>query len=256
MELRIRVAPPRAGEGTGVVSVAPEPGGERSPGERGRRLDDGTVCQGYMGPLHRRAVLGVRLIDSERRADDFDVFEDMLYTAAMHAGWVAVPGQPPSTSLTSRFWFASRDGRPLVAEEAPNTWLPIAGRPRRILSESEIAAVALELAADRGDPHPRLIQHVTCTRAEANRVGAGAGVPGERASWLIAIQGRFVTPARRPEARRRGGDGAGREYTVITLVIDAETGAPTDSGSGNEYPDLAAAGPVITDYSAEEPAAG
>ena len=139
-----------------------------------------------------------------------------------------------------------------MEEAAPSGWIPIGDQRRRITSESEIRDVALELAADSGDPSPRRVQHITCTRSKANRLMCGDVVPGERRSWLIAIEGSFLT--RRP--RRPFVPGSPRDrlpeerkYSVITLVVDAETGAPTDSGSSNDYPDLAAAGPVITDYS-------
>jgi hypothetical protein len=39
--------------------------------------------------LNARALTGLRLTDSERGPDDYDSFEDMLYTAAVHAGWLA-----------------------------------------------------------------------------------------------------------------------------------------------------------------------
>jgi hypothetical protein len=37
-------------------------------------------------------------------------------------------------------------------------------------------------------------------------------------------------------------------FLVSVLVVDIETGQVTDSGSSNEYPDLASVGPVVTDY--------
>jgi hypothetical protein len=78
----------------------------------------------------------------------------------------------------------------------------------------------------------------------------GAVVPGDRRSWLIAIAGRFTVPRPTyPGDPRAGGEWC---HSVITLVVDAETGAPTDGGGGDEYPDLAAAGPVITDYEHDE----
>ena len=141
----------------------------------------------------------------------------------------------------------------MLEEAPPSGWIPIGGRPRRITSESEIRDVALDLAADSGDPSPRRVQHVTCTRADANRVMCGDVVPGERRSWLIAIDGSFVTrQPRRPFVPGSPQDRLPeeRKYSVITLVVDAETCAPTDSGYSNDYPDLAAAAPVITDYSA------
>ena len=37
-------------------------------------------------------------------------------------------------------------------------------------------------------------------------------------------------------------------YSVQVLVVDIATGNVTDSGGGNDYPDLPSVGPVVTDY--------
>jgi hypothetical protein len=133
----------------------------------------------------------------------------------------------------------------------PSAWIPVQGELRRVTSECEILDIAMGLAADRGDPTPSLIQHTRCTRAEANRVACQAVVPGDRESYLIAVQGRFTVEPRR---RRWDGDDASERlpeiYSVMTLIVDAATGAPTDSGFSNDYPDLAAVGGVVTDYRA------
>jgi hypothetical protein len=149
-------------------------------------------------------------------------------------------------------WRPTQSGfRLRQVDEAPDTWIPIGERARRILSESDIRTIGLALAADRGDPSPRLIQHVTCSRAEANRVTCDAVVPGERPSWLIAIQGRFSSPRPSPP-RFSTAEIEEHHHSVITLVVDVETGGPTDGGSSDSYPDLADAGVVVTDYSAED----
>jgi len=134
-------------------------------------------------------------------------------------------------------------------------WIPVGGRPRRITNESEILEIALGLAADRGDPAPTLIQRTRCTRAEANRVAGGAIVPGEEQSDLIAIEGRFKGRRRLPPIPPGFPvpDRSMHTYSVITLVVDVATGAPTDSGSSNDYPDLAAVGTVVTDLAARLP---
>jgi hypothetical protein len=129
-----------------------------------------------------------------------------------------------------------------MLDETPTSWIPVGGKSRRITRESEILDIALGLAADRGDQAPALIQHVACTRAQANRVMCGAVVPGERPSWLIAIQGQFTAP-RHPRRHFQSADPEVQQYSVITLVVDAATGAPTDSGHSNNYPDLTALGP-------------
>jgi hypothetical protein len=38
--------------------------------------------------LNTRAVTGVLLVESERRPEDWDALEDMLYTAGVRAGWL------------------------------------------------------------------------------------------------------------------------------------------------------------------------
>jgi hypothetical protein len=35
----------------------------------------------------------VRLVESELRAEEFDFYEDMLYTAAVQAGWLSADDQ-------------------------------------------------------------------------------------------------------------------------------------------------------------------
>jgi hypothetical protein len=131
-------------------------------------------------------------------------------------------------------------------------WIPVGGRPRRIRRESEILEIAIGLAADSGDPAPSLIQHTRCTRAQANRVAGGAIVPGEEESYLIAIQGHFTVQRRRPPMPPGFPAlvDATDTYSVMTLVVNVATGAPTDSGLSNDYPDLAAVGSVITDHGA------
>jgi len=124
-----------------------------------------------------------------------------------------------------------------------------AGTP---FSPSAIPALARAAAARSGDKTPTLIQHVTGTRAEANRLASGDVVPGEQQSYLIAIKGHFVVTPELPPLPP-GVPVAPQPktltYTVMTLIVDATTGQITDSGLANSYPDLAALGPVTTDAS-------
>ncbi len=138
-----------------------------------------------------------------------------------------------------------------MAESAePAGWIPVRGRLRKITRESEIREIAMGLAADRGDPAPSLIQHTRCSRAEANRVACQADILSDRESYLIAVKGQFKVEQQR---RRQQEDATNRgplTYTVMVLVVDVATGAPTDSGFSNEYPNLATAGTVVTDHRA------
>ncbi len=102
LELCIRV-PSAAVPSTATASCLPvRPGGPRRLGEPGTVSDEGLVIQRYEGPLHGRAVPGLRLVDTELRAEDFDFYEDMLYTAAVTAGWLSPErrGQAVSEVLT------------------------------------------------------------------------------------------------------------------------------------------------------------
>lgn len=132
----------------------------------------------------------------------------------------------------------------------PETWLAIGGEARRIEREEEICEVALAMAADHGDPRPDLIQHVNCKRTQANSVLGSANMSDDRDAWLIAIKGDFKSPGTAASRPFELEDRSERRYSVITIVVDAHTGAPTDMGTSNCYPQLAVAGDVVTDYSA------
>jgi hypothetical protein len=62
--------------------------------EPGAVSKDGSVSLHHFGSLKGRSGgPWVRLVESERRDDDFDSFENDLYMAAVQAGWVAIDGQ-------------------------------------------------------------------------------------------------------------------------------------------------------------------
>ena len=110
------------------------------------------------------------------------------------------------------------------------------------LSERAIKRIALKAARQAGDRHPTLIQHVAGRREEANKIDSGDVVPGNTWCYLVAVRGRFVltdvsTP---PGAKAPTG-------TVLTLIINAKTGAGLDLGLSDHYPDLRKLGPVTTD---------
>lgn len=88
IEVCIRVPAPSESRETVAEQNASPRGGNRREGERGRIGKDGAAYQRYEGPLNARAVPGIWLVDSERRAEDFDYLEDMLYTAAIQVGWL------------------------------------------------------------------------------------------------------------------------------------------------------------------------
>jgi hypothetical protein len=113
-------------------------------------------------------------------------------------------------------------------------------KPR--LSERRVVRIARRAAARAGDRSPTLVQHSAGTRQHANAVASGDRVPGNRWSYLVAERGSFVLES----ASVPPGAPAPRG-TVLTIVVDAATGTPTDIGVSNRYPDLAALGAVTTD---------
>lgn len=57
--------------------------------EKGWIDDRGIVWHQQRGPLNGRAAgPGYRLLESERTQEDLEFGEDMLYTAAVQAGWL------------------------------------------------------------------------------------------------------------------------------------------------------------------------
>jgi hypothetical protein len=73
----------------------------------------------------------------------------------------------------------------------------------------------------------------------------------DKPSYLIAIRGSFS--ARRPlpmTALHEGVEASIDQFSVLTLVVERESGKVVDSGCSNQYPDLSSVGPVITDRQA------
>jgi hypothetical protein len=106
--------------------------------------------------------------------------------------------------------------------------------------QTAILAVALRAAAHAGDARPTLIQHSMGSRYKANLAASGEITGGQQHSFLIAERGHFVlTNVGIGNQTIRG--------SVITLVYNAKTRDVTDYGLQNNYPNLAALGPVTTD---------
>jgi hypothetical protein len=89
LDVLIRVPPAPTPVSPRPQGAVLRPGGPRRRGEHGPRSEDGSARQQRVGPVHGRAVPGLRLLDGAVRAEDFDTLEDMLYTAAAQAGWLA-----------------------------------------------------------------------------------------------------------------------------------------------------------------------
>jgi hypothetical protein len=115
------------------------------------------------------------------------------------------------------------------------------------LTDRRIRRIALKAAGG----HATLIQHAEGTRFEANLVAGGDLIPDWTWAYLIAIKGNFnLPPAGGTYAADLRWTRAGylQHYSVITLVLNAKTGAAEDYGNANRYPDISKLGPVTTDY--------
>ena len=125
-----------------------------------------------------------------------------------------------------------------------------ATRPPIVRDEADVLRLALAVAARNGDPEPTLIQHTIGTREAATKT-TGSWVESDDPSYLIAMRGNFTARSpRRPFVPGGHSPDAAPEtvsYSVQVLVVSIATGRITDSGGGNEYPDLGSVGQVVTD---------
>jgi hypothetical protein len=267
--LRVGVA---AAPATGFRQSArfePLPGRVRRLGQKGRIGHQGVAWQRYLGPLNGRAAgPGYRLVKSERRPEELEFGEDMLYTAAVQAGWlggepgevVDVPDVRITVSVARRnptweaFAHGSAGSRDLEAvpdgpTRSPHEERRSAATPAvSAIDESELLARALRVAARLGDPDPELIQHARGSRFEVTRT-TGSTVFSDAPSYIIVMKGNFrARRATRPR-HRYPDDEQFVSYPFQTLVIDIETGQTTDGGSSHLAPDLASLGEVVTDHS-------
>jgi hypothetical protein len=91
--LRIRVAFVPEEQPPTRSQVEPLPGAKRRRVGKGWVDEDQMACQVYEGPLNGRAAgPGYRLLEAERRPEDLEFGEDMLYAAAIRAGWLSGDG--------------------------------------------------------------------------------------------------------------------------------------------------------------------
>ena len=141
-------------------------------------------------------------------------------------------------------------------------------------SSAVVTSLALANAQESEDATPTLVQHVATTRGEAMSVMSAAATAGEKlpsASATGAVPGAAaMESAAQAQAASMSGDPvtliaeAGRftmtdasvpqgfkEPTgrVMILMYDDDSGQVLGAEIGNTYPDLAAAGTVVTDSS-------
>lgn len=249
--LRVGVAPAPAIAPRRGARFEPLPGRARRLGGKGRIDDHGVAWQQYVGPLNGRAAgPGYRLLESERRPEEFEFGEDMLYTAAVQASWLAgdpgevvdVPDVRIAVSVARRNlrWEAFASGTADLGA-APTAAAPIISA----IDESELLALAREVAARSGDANPELIQHARGSRFDVTRT-TGSIVFSDAPSYIVVVKGRFRRRRSRPGARPT--DEQFVSYRFQTVVIDIGTGKITDSGSSDRAPDLTSLGEVVTDH--------
>lgn len=115
------------------------------------------------------------------------------------------------------------------------------------ITEAEIVEIALTMAAQTGEPNPTRIQFAQGTRDRINDVASRGRdqhdrLDGERRCYLVVIEGRFIG-----HNLSRPAGAAVQTGTVMTILLDAETGQCRGLGLGDHHPSLEELGtPVIT----------
>ena len=108
------------------------------------------------------------------------------------------------------------------------------------ISVGQLDQVATSFAASMGDPNPTAISSVSTNRQTANQVASGAVIPSTGPSYLIVERGKFVDKVdSRPTAAASPLTGS-----VLTIIVDQQTGQVTDYGVSDNVPSLANLGPV------------
>lgn len=110
---------------------------------------------------------------------------------------------------------------------------------------AHLKSLVMTDAARMGDRTPRDISFSALTtrnRALAAASGDQVGPPyGQTPSYLVVAHGNFTAYGVSPP-----GSAANPTGTVMTLVVDATTGQPTDSGIQGTTPDMSKLGPVTS----------
>lgn len=109
------------------------------------------------------------------------------------------------------------------------------------LSDAQVRQIASEFAGGMGDPNPTSIEYVESTRQQAVSALSGDKVDTNPDVYAIVMTGDFV-------ASTAPTDGPPPTGSVLTMVINANTGALTDFGVQNQVPDLTSLGSVTVDH--------
>jgi hypothetical protein len=176
VSLRVGVAAAPATRPKQRAQLEPLPGGVRRLGEKGWIDDQGVAWQQSVGPLNGRAAgPGYRLSASERRPEELEFGEDMLYTAAVRAGWlvgepdevadvpdvqitVSVARRNPSWEALGNSAAGSRDAgaASVTPTHSPDEDLPPRAAPTiGAIDDSELLALALGGGRPRWRPGSR-----------------------------------------------------------------------------------------------------
>jgi hypothetical protein len=115
--------------------------------------------------------------------------------------------------------------------------------PTGSMTTAQIKSLVVTSAARLGDSTPTDISYsALTTRNAALAVSMGAQIGGSYGSvrsYLVVAHGNFTAYGASPP-----GSNVNPTGTVLTLVVDASTGQPTDSGIQRTTPDMSKLGPV------------
>ena len=107
------------------------------------------------------------------------------------------------------------------------------------ITVGQLDQIATSFASSFGDPSPTAISSVSTDRQTANQVASGAVIPSTSPSYLIVERGKFVDKV---DSSPTGA--ASLSGSVLTIIVDQQTGHVTDYGVSDNVPSLANLGPV------------
>lgn len=108
------------------------------------------------------------------------------------------------------------------------------------IDAGQLDQIATSFAASFGDLSPSSITYVATTRQAANQIDSGAVVDSNQPAYLIVERGNFIDHADAPP----NAAAAPPSGSVLTIIVDQQTGQVTDYGVSNNVPAIANLGPV------------
>ncbi len=183
---------------------------------------------------------GARWAEAQPAAPDLGTAIERIPRRNSHIrSYLAVAAAVLAVAVVSTIWLIRpSDHSPPGPVRASATSTPL----KAVVNDaaSRVAAIALQVAANEGDPAPTAMQAVRTTRSDTDRLeDSGSSLP-DVPVWLVQVIGNFVCHDCKipPGADPPSG-------TAITLVLDAVTYEGSEFGIDKKPLDLSKLGEVV-----------